>query len=160
MAFEMPQVRPKTAPRGSWKAIFLLLNILSNFDSSWVAFLIDFGPPNPPQVRRMIRHWGVWKLIFFWHLVFVRFWPPPSRPKRCPWGPKRLPRCHLGVIFGSFGGQVGPSALQKAKDDCAYQFWHSSWAKFAPKSQRRLCKSMLQISQRSTKTKHFNPQEQ
>ena len=31
-------------------------------------------------------------MIFFWHRVFVRFWPPPSPPKRCPRGPKTPPR--------------------------------------------------------------------
>ena len=42
------QDRPKTAPRGSWRATFSLLKIVLNFDSFWVSIWVDFGPPRPP----------------------------------------------------------------------------------------------------------------
>ena len=72
----------------------------------------------------------------------------PGGPKSAPRGFKRLPRVPQEAPRGA---QETPGAGQEG----------SRPSKIAPKgskrtvSQRRLSRSMLQISQRSTKTKHF-----
>ena len=132
MTFEMPQVRPKTAPRGSWRPIFWPLKILSNFESSWVAFWVDFGSQMGGQTLGCMLHFSLLKSICIWKVVF----DAARRPKRCPRASRDLLKMPSGGHF--------------------WQFGRSSRAKCAPKSQRRLCISMLQISQGSTKTKHFN----
>ena len=134
-ALGAPKLR-RTLPRGSWRAIFLPLKILSNFDSSWVAFWVDFGSQMGGQKLGGSPHFSLLKSVCIWKVVFVA----ARRPKRCPRAPRDLPKMPSGGHF--------------------WHFWLPSWVKFAPKSQRRLCISMLQISQRSTKTKHFNPQGQ
>ena len=57
MASKMPQDRPKTAPRGSWRALFSLLKIVLIFDSSWVRFWSILG-----------RHWEL-KTLGWWVLL-------------------------------------------------------------------------------------------
>ena len=99
MASKMPQDRPKTAPRGSWRATFSLLKIVLKFDAFWVRFGSILAPKSLPK-----NFGGAPPLL---HLESVRFSSyvmhrfkvaqepakrPQDPPKSTPRCPKRLPR--------------------------------------------------------------------
>ena len=86
----MPQDRPKTAPRGSWRAFFSLLKIVLNFDSFWVPFGVDFGLPTSPKVGPEVRSRvlvGKSKMLF----VFVLFWIASKTAQEGPRGAQEAP---------------------------------------------------------------------
>ena len=108
MASKMPQDRPKTAPRGSWRATFSLLKIVLNLDSFWVRFWSILASKMEPKKCSSNIFWGIFwgsKMLF----VFVLFWvasktaqegprgaqeapgSPPECPKRSQEGPKSAP---------------------------------------------------------------------
>ena len=111
------QDRPKTAPRGSWRATFSLLKIVLNLDSFWGPILVDFGSQIPPK-----KLGGSPPLL---HLESVRFssyvmhrfkvaQEPAKRlqdpPKGAPRGSKRPPRAPQEA---SRGPQETPRAGQE-----------------------------------------------
>ena len=145
--------------------MFSVLKIVLNFDSSWVRFwsLLDlFGSPKLFDGCPLVG----FEIVLFWHAIFMLFWIaskttqeapkcPPDPPKRLQEAPKSAP-----------GGSKSPpresqEAPRGAQETPGADQEGSRPTKIAPKgskrtlSQRRLCRSMLQISQRSTKTKHF-----
>ena len=85
----MPQDRPKTAPRGSWRALFSLLKTVLNLDSFWIPFWDDFGVLFGTLQVSPVASFSLLKFAFFWHVIWVTFWSPQRRPKRRPRGPKR-----------------------------------------------------------------------
>ena len=74
-----------------------------------------FGLPNGgPKVRRVAPFFP-FEIGFHLEGSFCRSKTPQEVPKRCPRAPRDLPKMPSGDHF--------------------WQFWRSSWTKFAPKSQ-------------------------
>ena len=88
---KMPQDRPKTAPRGSWRAYFSLLKIVLNFDSFWIPFWsILASKMEPKQTCSKIFEgiFGRSKMLF----IFVLFWIAAKTAQEGPRGTKEAPR--------------------------------------------------------------------
>ena len=144
------------------KSNFFALENLLKFGVVLGPILVDFGPPKPSKMNRMqppLFDLEIVRCSCYVAHRFKRLQEPPKRPqdppkrlqeapKSAPGGSKRPPR---GSQETPRRPQETPGADQEG----------SRPTKIAPKgrkrtlSQRRLCRSMLQISQRSTKTKHF-----
>ena len=99
MASKMPQDRPKTAPRGSWRAYFSLLQIVSNFDSFWAPIWSIWGSQIPPKKlggRPPLLHLESVRFSRCVVLCFKVAQEQPKRPqdptKSAPRGSKRPPR--------------------------------------------------------------------
>ena len=102
MASQMPQDRPKTAPRGSWGATFWLLKLVLNLDSFWVRFWSIWAPQSGAQKTRCIDANGLLcdtdiVLLFGVVLDHLQEGPrgaheAPRPPKSAPRGSKRVPR--------------------------------------------------------------------
>jgi len=91
---EPPQDRPKTAPRGSWRASFSLLKMVLNLDSFWVRFLLILGTKMEPKKCWSKIFWcffGGAKTLFIFSLVLDRFQDGPRGSKRPPGGLRKPP---------------------------------------------------------------------
>ena len=129
------------------------MKIALNFDASWVRFWSILRSQTPPQKsgpRPPLFDLEIVRCSCYVAHRFKRLQEPPKRPQDPPKsasrGSKRPPRAPQEAPRGA---QETPGVGQEGSKPC----------KIAPKgsnrtlSQRQLCKSMLQISQRSIKTK-------
>ena len=114
------------------------------------------APQPPPRVEMLWGDSGA-KIVLVLHLMFVLFWIASKTAQEAPKRPQDPPKS------AQRGSKRPPRAPQEAprgaQDTRGAGQEGSRPSKIAPKgskrtlSQRRLCISMLQISQRSTKTK-------
>ena len=88
MASKMPQDRPNTGPRRSWRAIFSISNIVLILDGFWVRFWAIWAPQMPPFGHPL----GDQNPTKNRSKTGLLLMSPQDRPKIAQDPPKRAPR--------------------------------------------------------------------